>query len=529
MVLLMASVSRRPGHQLILLLVVASAWVVLVACKQQQPTTPAENTPAHFDPHSASRSLLPNEYGARANSANRTLVLPLNFGRHTGDLNEMVRERVIRAIVILDPIGFFYLSGRPHGIQFESLQAFEKFANQKLKTGKLPVRVVFLPMRPDQVEDALTQGVGDLVAHPVVVTPEREQRVAFSVPIQTNVSQVVVTGSALANVSGFDGLAGSPIYVNPLTAYYDNLKGLSDSRVKAGKSALNIQTAPKELYDDDLIQMANAHMIPATVTRSYRANLWAQVLPNIKPHPELVIDREGETAWVMRKNTPRLKELVDAFLRDHGAGTTFGNTLLERYLQDTRWIQDSLSPEEFKKFVAYSEYFKKYAAKFNFDYLMIAAQGYQESRLDQTKVSPAGAVGVMQVIPALAAASPINIPNVTYAEGNIHAGSKMLHNIAWNYFADPEIDSVNKTLFTFASYDAGPTRISHLRSTAPRYGLDPNQWFNNVELVVAKEVGEETVIYVGNIFKYYVAYRWAADERKRRGLPVSFTTETRKP
>jgi membrane-bound lytic murein transglycosylase MltF len=236
-----------------------------------------------------------------------------------------------------------------------------------------------------------------------------------------------------------------------------------------------------------------------------------------------VVASEGETGWVMRTNSPQLKQLIDEFLKDHAAGTAFGNTLLQRYLQNTKWIQDSISPEEMRKFIVYSEFFKKYAAKYNFDdYLLIAAQGYEESHLDQTKISPAGAVGVMQVIPKVAAASPINIPDVSNAGDNIHAGAKILSNTAETYFHDSGIDPVNRTLFTFASYNAGPTRIAHLRETAPRDGLDPNQWFDNVELQVAKDVGEDTVIYVGNIYKYYVAYRMTADERKQRGLPVSF-------
>ena len=129
---------------------------------------------------------------------------------------------------------------------------------------------------------------------------------------------------------------------------------------------------------------------------------------------------------------------------------------------------------------------------------------------------------MMQVIPKVAAADSINIPDIWNADGNIHAGAKILYKIAVTYFNDPEIDPVNQTLFTFASYNAGPTRIAHLRREAPRDGLDPNQWFDNVELKVAKDVGEETVIYVGNIYKYYVAYRLIANERKRRGLPISF-------
>jgi membrane-bound lytic murein transglycosylase MltF len=145
---------------------------------------------------------------------------------------------------------------------------------------------------------------------------------------------------------------------------------------------------------------------------------------------------------------------------------------------------------------------------------MIAALGYQESLLNQDRKSHVGAVGVMQVIPKLAAAPPISVPNVGTADGNIDAGVKMLHNIADTYFNDPGIDAMNKTLFTFASYNAGPNRIVRLRKKAQQDGLDPNKWFGNVELEVAKDVGQETVNYVSNIYKYYIAYKLTAGQKQ---------------
>jgi membrane-bound lytic murein transglycosylase MltF len=216
------------------------------------------------------------------------------------------------------------------------------------------------------------------------------------------------------------------------------------------------------------------------------------------------------------QNNPQLKQLVDEFVQDHAAGTSFGNALLRRYLQNTKRLKNSTSPEELKKFNAYVEFFKKYASEYNFDYLMLAAQGYQESLLDQNKKSRVGAVGVMQVMPKLAAANPIDIPDVRDADGNIHAGAKMLHNIADTYFNDPGIDPLNKTLFTFASYNAGPNRIARLLTKAQEDGLDSNKWFGNVELEVAKHVGQETVTYVSNIYKYYVAYKLTDEEKQQK-------------
>jgi membrane-bound lytic murein transglycosylase MltF len=218
----------------------------------------------------------------------------------------------------------------------------------------------------------------------------------------------------------------------------------------------------------------------------------------------------------VRKNNPQLKQLLAGFISTHGARTSFGNTVLRRYLQKTTWVKNSTSQQEMAKFIATIALFQKYATEYDFDYLMIAAQGYQESMLNQDRKSRRGAVGIMQVLPKYAAASPINISSVGNADGNIHAGVKMLRNIADTYFNDGNLDATNRTLFVFAAYNAGPSRIAGLRKKASEMGLDPNVWFSNVELVAAQDIGQETVTYVGNIYKYYVSYKLALEERTRR-------------
>jgi membrane-bound lytic murein transglycosylase MltF len=484
---------------------------VSTAINESQPKAPADIAP------SAPVPLIPSENAATnatSPTSSNTLVLPASFGKRTGDVDEMVKNRSIRALVIINPIGFFYTEGHPHGIQYEALQEFERFANKQLKTGKLPLKVLFIPMRPDELEAALTQGIGDIIAQGITITPEREQRVAFSIPVQQKVTQIVVSGPALANASSFDDLAGKQIYANPLTTYYDNLTKLASDLRKAGKQPPEIKAADNNLFDDDLIEMVNAGLIPATVTNQGRAELWAKVLPNVKAHAELVVASEGRTAWVMRKNNPDFKKLVDSFIEGHAIGTSFGNTLLRRYLQSTKWIKNSTTTAELNKFAADLDFFKKYADEYDFDYLMLAAQAYQESQLDQSKKSRVGAVGIMQVIPKYAAAKPIEIPDVSNVGDNIHAGAKMLRNITDTYFNDPAVDAMNKTLFTFASYNAGPNRIVRLRNKAQADGLDQNKWFGNVELEVAKDVGQETVTYVSNIYKYYVAYKLTIEARE---------------
>ena len=300
--------------------------------------------------------------------------------------------------------------------------------------------------------------------------------------------------------------------MNPLSSYYDELVKLSAEREKTGKRPLSIKPADKNLTEDDLIEMVNAGLIPATITTQTRSALWQQVLPSLTPHPEMVVASGVNMGWVMREDNPELKKLLDEFAETHREGTSFGNTLLRRYLQNTKWIRNSTSADEMKKFASYLEYFKKYSGEYNFDYLMIAAQAYQESLLDQSKKSRVGAIGIMQVMPSTAAAPPIGIPDIFTAENNIHAGVKILHDISEKYFNDPAIDPKDRLLFTFAGYNAGPNRIAELREIAGARGLDPNKWFGNVEVIAAENIGPVTVQYVSNIYKYYVAYQLVVEQ-----------------
>ncbi|HEY4962045.1 MAG TPA: transporter substrate-binding domain-containing protein [Terriglobales bacterium] len=437
--------------------------------------------------------------------------LPLNFQRHTGDLDAMVNAQNIRALVLYSRSSFFYVDGRPQGLNYEALRNFEQFVNQKLHT-RQHVQVTFIPVRPDQLEPYLTEGIGDLVAYPVFVTAERQQQVAFSVPIETGVKQILVTGKNFGTVSSLQDLSGKRVFVNPLTTYYENLRKVSDSLVKQGKAPVLIQKTDKNLMDEDLMEMVNAGILPATVTITSRAKLWANVFHDITPQPSIVIADEQNVAWVTRKNNPKFKELLDEWVKTHAGGTSFGNTLMRRYLESAQWITNPTDEEQIKKFNQLADFFKTYSSQYGFDYLMVVAQGYQESMLNQSARSPGGAVGIMQVKPSTAAAPPISIPDVMTAQNNIHAGVKVLKTISDQYFSDPKIDAENRMLLTFAAYNAGPNRIADLRKQAAAQGLDPNKWFGNVELLVSQKVGQTTVQYVSHIYKYYIAYKLVVEQ-----------------
>ena len=223
-------------------------------------------------------------------------------------------------------------------------------------------------------------------------------------------------------------------------------------------------------------------------------------------HDDVAVRTGGDIAWAIRKGSPQLKAVRRRFRRPATAsGTRCGNTILTRYLKSTKYVKDAASEAERKKFLALIQYFQKYGDQYDVDWLLMAAQGYQESQLNQDGPQPVGAIGVMQVMPATG--KDLKVGDIRKVEPNIHAGIKYMRWMIDNYYGKEPMTKLDKALFAFASYNAGAGRISQLRKEAARRGLDPNVWFHNVEYVAAEKIGAETVTYVSNIYKYYIAYQ----------------------
>jgi membrane-bound lytic murein transglycosylase MltF len=371
-------------------------------------------------------------------------------------------------------------------------------------------------MSRDELQSALTKGLGDIVAAGVTVTPERQKVADFTVPLVRGVKEVLVTGPGAATVTSLDDLSGKYVVVREKSIFHESVSAANDALKARGKAPIGIRTVPTALEDEDILEMVSAGLITATVVDDYVARFWTQIVPNLTVHENIVLRAEGDIAWGVRKNSPKLLAALNPFIEKHGAGTAFGNVLIQRYLKSTKVVRAATSPAELTKFQALRETFEKYGEQYSVDYVLMMAQGYQESRLDQSVKSHVGAVGVMQVMPATARDKSVAIPDIDKLESNIHAGIKYNRWIADNFFDDPGISAVNRQLFAFASYNAGPGKVSSLRKEAKASGLDPNVWFNNVELVAAKRIGRETVTYVSNIYKYYLAYQMISGASKAR-------------
>jgi membrane-bound lytic murein transglycosylase MltF len=429
----------------------------------------------------------------------------------TGDLDGMAERGFVRLLTVYSPTAYFVDGGRERGIIAEYAPVLEKSLNQRLEPEGKRIQVIVIPVRRDQLLPFLAEGLGDLASANLTITEERKKLVDFTRSSFTDVQELVATGPAGPALSNREDLSGREIWVRASSSYHESLQEMNEELRAAGRPEILIRKADENLEDEDILEMVNAGLLPATVMDSHKLDmLWGQVFTDITVHREMPIAEKGSIATAVRKNSPLLLEAMNDFLGAHRVGSEFANVLLNRYMKSNRWIKNANATSERKKYEAVVALFETYAGQYEFDYLMLIAQGYQESTLDQSTRSHAGAVGVMQVLPTTAAGSPVFIPNIEETEPNIHAGVKYMRYIVDEYFDDPAIDPVNRMLFAFASYNAGPNRIARLRKLAPEYGLNPlnpNEWFREVELIVQSKVGMEPVNYVGNIYKYYLAYK----------------------
>jgi len=435
----------------------------------------------------------------------------------TGDLDGMVERGVIRVLVVYS-LGQYFLDGADQrGIIYESLREFEKYVNGQLGRGTVKVEVLVIPVRRDELIPALERGLGDIAAANLTITEARLESVDFSIPTMTDISELVVSGPSADAIRSLDDLGGRNVHVRRSSSYWESLQKLNDDLRSRGLELVEITPAEEFLQDEDLLDMVNAGLLPVTIVDSHKAEFWAAIFDRIEVHEDLAVRAGGRIGWAFRKASPELAEMVNAFHRKYRIGTLTTNVILNRYFKQTAWAHDALAGEDRARFESTVDMFREYGERYDFDPLMLAALAYQESRLDQSKRSRAGAVGIMQIRPSTAADPNVGIPDVSSVENNIHAGTRYLRFLNDRYFSDPAIDPVDQMLFTIAAYNAGPARVQQLRNEASGSDLDSNVWFGNVEHVAARRIGRETVQYVSNIAKYYVAYRLSSRQQDLRG------------
>jgi membrane-bound lytic murein transglycosylase MltF len=406
-----------------------------------------------------------------------------------GDLDGIVKRGRLRVLVTYSLTNYFLDGAQPRGITYELVENFIADLNRSLGLRSRPIVSVYIPVARDAMLAELAAGRGDIAAANLTVTESRAATVDFSTPLHTGIRELLVSGPGGPAAERIEDFAGTDVWVRPSSSYRESLAALNAGFRERGLPLVRIRPADEYLEIEDILELVSAGTLPATVVDSHLIEFWSDVLPKLRVHDE----------------TRRARR-----------GSTIGNVLYARYLRENRWVRDARSSRESKRLTGMVDHFEKYGELYGFDWRLLAAQAYQESRLDHAVTSSAGAVGVMQLLPSTAASREVGIPDIAELEQNIHAGAKYLRVISDNYFDDLEDDPLNRHLFSIAAYNAGATRIRRLRREAAALGLDPDLWFENVEVVAARRIGAEPVRYVANIYKYYIAYRLEFHHQERR-------------
>ena len=433
----------------------------------------------------------------------------------TGDLDTLLKHRVIRVGVPYSKTLYYTVKGVQWGVAYEGGRAFEKYLNRKYPQGNknLKIHLMYFVAPREKVVERLNEGALDLVIAGLTITPERQKTVDFSIPTVQNVNEVVVTGPDSPGLVTIDDLTGKEVFARKTSSYWVHLEELNARFQKENKAPVMLRVVPEDLGDEDLLEMVNAGLLPTIVMNEWTANLWSKLLTKEKVHSDITVATGVALGWAVRKDSPKFLDAINDFLNTHRQGTTFGDEILTRYTGSTYMLKQAVSESAMKRFEETAKIFRKYSTNYDIDYLLMMAKGFQESGLNQAAKSTVGAIGVMQLMPETGAA--MKVGDIHQEEPNIHAGIKYFYTMMRERYRDEPMDALNKILFTFASYNCGPNRVKQLRTQAAARGLDPNVWINNVEVIAAERVGAETVNYVSNIYKYYVAYKLIAVQKEQ--------------
>jgi len=436
-----------------------------------------------------------------------------------GDLPEIRERRILRVLVSYNRTNFFHTDKGERGLEHDLMIEYERYLNRGPRKERYKTHIVFLTKPFNQLLESLVNGEGDIIASGFSITPERKALVDFTDPYINNVNEILISHKNAPAIERFEQLAGRKIVVVANSSYVINLQRINLALGGLGLEPLEIIHADELLEAEDILEMVNAGLFDFTVVDNHIAKIYQKVFHNLYLHENFILNNGGKIAWAINKNLPKLKASLNHFIENYARpGRFLGNSVYRKYFENPFWIQHPLDFTALDKTPCLHYYFEKYAEFYDFDWYLIAAQAYKESKFNQKLVSKRGAYGVMQIKPSTAKSKHVKINNIkTNMENNIHAGVRYLAFLHDHYFDKPQYSEEDKINFSLAAYNAGPGRIRQLQRIAERKGLDPNKWFYNVEVIARNQIGHETVNYVTVIQKTMEALKLATKlaEEKR--------------
>ncbi len=435
-----------------------------------------------------------------------------------GDYSAMQKNGVIRVLIPYSVTGYHLDRGRPHGIHYAYMEAFERFINRSREKADR-IEVLILPTRREDLLEALVKGQGDLAVAGLTVTAKRQKQVDFSSPVRTDVTEVVVTQSSVPDVKNVLDLSGWQIHVRRSSSHFESLTKINDRLKKEGRPLIDIVAFDDVVEDEDMLEMVHNSIIPATVVDDYKGQLWSEEFSSIKLHTQAPVREGADIAWAFRPKSPELLAEVNAFIEKEDPSKKYGNVPRRRYFDEIDQLTNPKTDRFRADFEKYRPLFETYGKQYNIDPMLLAAQAFQESKFNARARSRVGAYGLMQLMPRTARSREVGIKNYRTPEGSVEAGAKYMRFLSDHYFNDQSIDDTNRILLSFAAYNAGPSRVSRVRHKARK----PNIWFDSVEWQVARAAGIQPIHYVKYIYIYHILFTDMAKEEaatKAKSVPT---------
>ena len=524
--------SHRIWPSLLIWLVLAASGTVSGCADSRSGSEDAANTgdadptdaPQAAEGSAATTATSPD--GLLTSLDEQTAEVQFALGEWRGDLDGIVSERarLLRLLTVFEPM-YYMIDGRKQaGLTFEAAREFETFLNKRLGRTRAAdrIRVILVPVRRDELIPFIRAGRGDIAAANLTITEDRQASVAFSDPVVADAYEVVVTGPSAEPVNSLDELSGRPVFVRRSSSYYESLLGLNRDLEARGLPSASIVEVNEILGSGAILKLVHEGRLPATIVDAHIAEFWSEVFPGLVWNDEVRPRVNAQIAWVAQMDSPQLLEHINAFVKTHKKGTLSGNVLINRYLKNTDWLVKIEDQVVNQRLDSLRNLFEEKAALYDLDWRRLAAQAFQESGLDQSRRSSRGAIGLMQLMPATA--REMGFDDISTADANVEAGAKYMRHVIDTYFSDieqnsavdPEIAREEAYAIALAAYNAGPTRISRLRRTAESRGIDSRIWFDEMEPIVAREVGSEPVMYVQNVMEFSIQLQLQQQLREER-------------
>ncbi|MFV0421690.1 transglycosylase SLT domain-containing protein [Oleidesulfovibrio sp.] len=473
--------------------------------------------------------VLPEPVTENGKKLRRKLLEQGIFRPFTGDLKEIQQRKVLRVLVPYNRSDFFLDGAMQRGLAYDTGRAFQKWLNKKLGLkGEQRITFLYIPAAPDDMLRMLSEGQADIIGFEATLPAEAPPDMRFTTTWTQTAKAVVVSSKDAPALESVSQLAGKHIYALKSSALAGITADVSRQLVQQGLKEIKVTEAEGGLTQEDLMELVDGEAIAFAAVDYEKAQLWATVLSNLKIEENAVLTDTAARAWVVRKESIQLKSVCDSFIKYYRRSGDYA-WLQQKYYDRTTYVADAGRSDELESLEATLPLFEKYGEMYDFAPLLLAAQGYQESRLNQSARSNRGAVGIMQLLPSTAAAKPVNMPDISTPDKNIHAGVKYLSHLRQTYFSGDAISYLDKMLFSFAAYNAGPGNMRKARRKTAEMGLNPDVWMDNLEVGIARTVGQQPIEYVRNIIKYYIVFQLVHEHQHIRraaltslGLPATF-------